>query len=341
MANTIRFGVDAAHSDYVIPVAIITLYSPKGKALNVPSLCIRMGGTFSTAIRAAYDDAQGIMGTPFEQDSKVLEKIGGITGNALTGLQAQIVKGALGAGGVIASGGQSGRQQIEFLSRVFMSNFQQVVYRGPSFRIFTLPFVMKPTSKQEAENMLEIIQYLKISTVPEIGATNLADAIAAFTGGSGESVFSGQAGVLARIVQLREDLKGKKEEEIFSDENLKAKADELNELSFEAISFEDAEKIESVLTEASPITFNYPNTCEFELALYQPSKSILKKVFKSKKCVIESVVADYGSSNKMTFFQDDYYPTEVGLTLNLKELEFQTTASMYDYFTDSENYTII
>jgi hypothetical protein len=335
---TIKFGVDASHSDYVIPVAVIRIYGPKGNDLGI-TLYIRMGGTFSTAIRAAYDDAQGILGTPFTTDQEVRGKIGGVTGNAILGLQAQIIKGAVGAGGALASAGQSGRQQIEFLSRVFMSNFQQVVYRGPSFRIFTLPFVMKPTSKTEAESMREIIQFLKISAVPEIGATNIAEAIAAFGGANVSSAT--ELAVQARIAGLQEALKGKKDEEILADENLKRQSDELNYLIGDYISENDADAIESSITQASPITFNYPNICEFDLALHQPSNGFLKTIFKSKKCVIESVVADYGSSNKMTFFEDGYYPTEVGLTLNLKELEFQTTQSMYEYFNESPDHTII
>jgi hypothetical protein len=336
---TIKFGVDASHSDYVIPVAVIRIFGPKGDNLGI-TLYIRMGGTFSTAIRAAYDDAQGILGTPFTTDQAVLGKLGSITGNAILGLQAQIVKGALGVGGALASAGQSGRQQIEFLSRVFISNFQQVVYRGPSFRLFSLPFVMKPTSKTEAESMRDIIQILKISAVPEIGATNIAEATAAFFGTNVSS--SSEIANQARREQLETALEGKKPDEILADENLKRQADELNNLVTDFISEDESGAIESFITEASPITFNYPNICEFDLALHQPSNgSFLKTIFKSKRCVIESVVADYGSSNKMTFFEDGYYPTEVGLTLNLKELEFQTTKSMYEYFNQSSDHTII
>jgi hypothetical protein len=337
---TIRFGVDASHSDYVIPVAIIYLYDAKG-ASNYQTLCLRMGGQFSTAIRAAYDDAQGIMGTPFGPDQEIISKLGSVGANFLSGIQAQIVKGALGASGMVASGGQSGRQQIEFLSRVFMSNFQQVVYRGPSFRLFTLPFVMKPTSKVEAENMRKIINFLKIASVPKLGATNIFDAVAEF-GGSDGSIFGGTPASIERITVLQNLLKDKSEDQINADQALQNASIELQKLLAEEADFVQPEDVEDFnVAPESPLTFGYPDTCIFELALYQPSENILKKIFKSKACVFESVVADYGSSNKMTFFEDGYYPTEVGLTLNLKELEFQTTKSVFEYSQDSENYTII
>jgi hypothetical protein len=338
---TIRFGVDAAHLDYVIPVAIIYLYDAKG-ASNYQTLCLRMGGQFSTAIRAAYDDAQGIMGTPFGPDQAVISKLGSVGANFLSGVQSQIVKAGLGATGMIASGGQSGRQQVEFLSRVFISNFQQVVYRGPSFRLFTLPFVMKPTSKVEAQNMKVIISYLKRASVPKLGATNIVDAVADIFGNNNTNIFAGTLASTDRQVALEALLKDKSENQINEDKTLQNARTELERLRTESADFVQQEDIEGYnFAPESPLTFGYPDICIFELALYQPSQNILKKIFKSKACVFESVVADYGSSNKMTFFEDGYYPTEVGLTLNLKELEFETTKSVYEYTTNSENYTII
>jgi hypothetical protein len=336
----IKFGVDASHSDYVIPVVIIKLYDEKGTT-NYETMYIRMGGQFSTAIRAAYEDAQGIMGTPFREDEGILGKLrSGIGSNFLMGLQAQIVKGALGAAGMAASAGQTGRNQIEFLTRIFLSNFQQVVYRGPSFRLFSIPFVMKPTSKEEAENMRKIIYLLKIASVPKLGATNITQI---FDGTGLESdLFGGSLESVEKITELQNQLRGKSDEEVAKDENLTRIYNELQALIAEDQDYVNRDQAEDFTTaEASPLTFGYPDVCEFELALYQPSEGILKKVFKSDKCVFEAVVADYGSSNKMTFFEDGFYPTEVALTLNLKELVFQTTTSMYEYANNPEGYTIL
>jgi hypothetical protein len=334
---SIRFGVDGSHADYVVPVAIIKLYDEKGSS-NYQTMYIRMGGTFSTAIRAAYDDAQGIMGTPFTEDEAVIGKLKSAGTNFLTGLQSQIVKGVLGSSGMLASAGQSGRQQIEFLSRVFLSNFQQVVYRGPSFRLFTLPFVMKPTSKDEAIAMKKIITLLKYASVPKVGkkaATNALDAVRLFSGSSGTQV----SDIFAESVPLtaRRDALAR----IAEDKRTAEESAELQQLDEETSNFISEDDAEFELAPASPITFGYPDVCEFELALYQPSSATLKKVFGSKKCVIESVVADYGSSNKMTFFEDGYYPTEVGLTLNLKELEFQTDKTIAEYVNSPEGYTML
>lgn len=289
-----RFGTDFSHSDFVIPIAIIELYDEKLRSRSpYTTMYIRMGGTFSTAIRAAYEDAQGILGTPFQAEQEVASKLKQIgIENVLGGLQQQVVKAVIGGAGMAASGGQSSRAQIEFLSRVFLSNFQQVVYRGPQFRMFTLPFTMKPTSKSEAVAMRNIINTLKIASVPKLGATSIGEAISQFGGGE---VYSGET-------------EGKEKDFITS---------------------EDAQNIP--IAPSSPITFGYPDICKFKLALYGGG-STLDTVFESKFCVFEAVTTDYGgSSNKMTFFEDGYFPTEATLTLNLKELEFETTESVINY----------
>jgi hypothetical protein len=337
MAEIIRFGSDFSHSDYVVPMAKIELYDQRGSQLR-STLYIRMGGTFSTSIRAAYDDAQGIFGTPFTTDQNVISKIGSAGVGFVNALQAQLTRAYYGARGTIASAGLSGRQQIEFLSRVFLSNFQQVVYRGPSFRIFTLPFVMKPTSLTEAKNMRKIISSLKIASVPKVGT---GFALTEITNEALSSVFGRTVNFDQRIAELQNDLRNT----TLTEEQREVTQAELNELE-SVIEASDSK----LFSEDSPLTFVYPDVCAFELVLVKGSAaggggepSTITTVFKSKKCVIESVVADYGSSNKMTFFDsssNEYYPTEVSLTLNLKELEFQTNKTILEY-SKNPNYTIL
>jgi hypothetical protein len=351
MSRILKFGIEGSHADYVIPIAIIRLKNAKGgvSASAYTTMYIRMGGTFSTAIRAAYDDAQGIVGTPFSGGNVgVLDALQKVGPGFVTGLQAQILKGFYGAGGVVASAGMSGRQQAEFLSRVFLSNFQQVVYRGPSFRLFTLPFVMKPTSKKEAIDMQQIIFALKVASSPRTGAKNIKDAITQL-GGSEDYLFGGsfdrttELTRLSKIIEERnkalKDQDKLNQDKVYLDAFAQIKKITDNEQDFiTESSLEDSKPF----FQESPITFGYPDTCTFELALVQGSSDTpITTVFKSDACVIENVVTDYGSSNKMTFFQDDYYPTEVTLTLNLKELVFQTADSLASKHSTNPNLRII
>lgn len=350
MSRILKFGIEDSHSDYVIPIAIIRLKNAKGGESISPykTMYIRMGGTFSTAIRAAYDDAQGIVGTPFDQNVGVLSALKKTGPGFLTGLQAQIMKGAYGAGGMVASAGLSGRQQLEFLSRVFLSNFQQVVYRGPSFRLFTLPFVMKPTSKKEAIDMRQIIFTLKMAASPKTGSRNVYDALREF-GGNADYLFGGSLDRVSELTRLSKIIEErnkalKDQDKLNQDKEYLDAFAQIKKITDDEQDFITESSLEDSkpFFEASPLTFGYPDTCTFELALIQGSSdTAITTIFKSDACVIENVVTDYGSSNKMTFFQDDYYPTEVSLTLNLKELVFQTADSLATKYAGNGNLKII
>jgi hypothetical protein len=77
--------------------------------------------------------------------------------------------------------------------------------------------------------------------------------------------------------------------------------------------------------------FGYPDMCKFQLLLYNHNMNELAILFESNLCVIESVATDYGSGNKMTFFDgDEYFPTDVTLNLGLKETRLLTASDVYD-----------
>jgi hypothetical protein len=73
----------------------------------------------------------------------------------------------------------------------------------------------------------------------------------------------------------------------------------------------------------TPLAFGYPDMCSFEIVMVEPTGVTPTQIFGSEFCVIENVQVDYGSQNKMLFFEKDsagkYYPAEVTLTINLKE----------------------
>jgi hypothetical protein len=77
--------------------------------------------------------------------------------------------------------------------------------------------------------------------------------------------------------------------------------------------------------------FGYPDMCRFQLLLYKKDGNEFPVLFESDLCVIESVAVDYGGQNKMTFFEDskgngEYYPTDVSLTIGLKETSLVTSS---------------
>ena len=74
--------------------------------------------------------------------------------------------------------------------------------------------------------------------------------------------------------------------------------------------------------------------CKFQILLYRGSGggTDLDTLFESEVCMIESVAVDYGSQNKMTFFDKgdsgQYYPTDVNISIALREAVLPTAASI-------------
>ena len=300
------FGSDFAHSEYVIPMARFKFFDPTGtESTTARSIYIRLGGAFSTQLSNSYQEATGIFGSITPGDNRDAASIGGITkligsmfDSGGTALQSSIIK-SLGAGaGFVSSAGQSGKSQIEFLTRKVFNSFQQLIYQGPKFRAFQLPFNMKPTSYAEAKTMRDIIQTFRIASSPRA---------------SGDTPLTEGSDTKSKTEQdaLEEAKKGKSD----------AEKDLIDEGQFTVESG-------NAIRGSAPLTFGYPDMCKLELILYHNDKKEISLLFQSDFCMIENVGLDYGASNKMVFFRppasetaDDasYFPSEVNMTIALRE----------------------
>ena len=306
------FGSDFAHSEFVIPMARFKFYDATGKDSDAPSIYIRLGGTFSTQLSNSYTEATGIFGSiePGQTSNATLKDMTDLLGKVKSsGLEA-IQKGlmnALGAGvGYIASAGQSGKSQAEFLTRKLFNSFQQLIYQGPRFRSFQLPFNMKPTSYEEAKIMRDIIHTFRVASSPR---GNTTDTLTPFNENA-----------------LAES--GKTQDEIDAIMALPdaEKRIALTELGLEA--FNENEGTAIVEASKAPLTFGYPDMCELELILYKKNgtNSEIVSLFQSDFCMIENVGLDYGAQNKMVFLSSpesantgDYFASEVNMTIALRE----------------------
>ena len=304
------FGSDFAHSEYVIPMARFKFFDPTGtESTTARPIYIRLGGAFNTQLSNAYQEATGIFGsvTP-GQDRQgsiagITRLIGSMFDSGGTALQSSIIK-SLGAGaGFIASAGNSGKSQVEFLTRKVFNSFQQLIYQGPKFRAFQLPFNMKPTSYAEAKTMRDIIQTFRIASSPRGQGFN--------------TPLTGEVAKTAEeIAAIEAANKNLSPEEVVS-----------------PFTAENGQKVLSGVfaTEGlapAPLTFGYPDMCKLELILYHNDKKEITVLFQSDFCMIENVGLDYGASNKMVFLappkpelggKADYFPSEVNMTIALRE----------------------
>ena len=319
------FGSDYGSQDFVVPMAKFVFYDTKGVPLSgssAPTIYVRLGGTFNSTLTNGYQEAQGIMGSPtgtsiFEGEAgKALGRLGS---SFIEGLQKQIVQGVAGATGYVASAGQSGKTQIEFLQRIMLNNFQQLIYQGPTFRRFQLPFIMKPHSLDEAETMLSIISSFRVASSPRTGTeTGSIDSTIADLGRRADPNNLLKTGDEAPPDE--KDFTGGKENKEYQE----ALRDFLNRQSI--LTDADEAAADTIVQNSGQVfTFGYPDMCKFELILYKKGGAgDIVTLFKSEFCMIETVSVDYGASNKMTFFDgkgnnSQYFPTDVNLTISLRE----------------------
>ena len=326
--SLLNFGSEYGNQDFVVPMAKFMFYDTKGVPLSgssAPTIYVRLGGTFNSTLSNGYQEAQGIMGSPTGTsifDGEAGKALGRLGSSFIEGIQRQIVQGVAGATGYVASAGQSGKTQIEFLQRVMLNNFQQLIYQGPTFRRFQLPFVMKPHSQTEAETMLSIISSFRVASSPRTGTEtgtidNTIDAL-------------GRRADPNNLLKSGDEVQPDPDDKVAfpggkeSPEYQEALRQFLNRIS--VLTDKDEAQADTIVQNSGQVfTFGYPDMCKFELILYKKAGGgDIATLFRSEFCMIETVSVDYGASNKMTFFDGknnntQYFPTDVNLTISLRE----------------------
>ena len=324
------FGSDYGHSGFITPMARFQFYNAFGEstAKKAPVLFIRMGGTFQTALSNRYTETTAMFGTPQSgtDDAGIGTNLSTVVKGGLDAVYKQLVGAGAGAVGFIGSAGLSGKAQYEFLTRRVLNTFQQLVYNGPVFRSFQLPFTMKPTSQAEAEIMIDIIKTFQIASSPK-----------------GDGGVENIKGVEGKSVN---DLATPKEGEApAADPKITLTGDDILQ-----ITGGDPNVIGGG-TKGSNFSFGYPDMCQFQILLKKTtgtaestnSTVAMGEIFQSAYCVIENVQVDYGGQNKMVFFTNTsakggkYYPSEVTLTISLRETTLPTADAMSAYHNSEGN----
>ena len=319
------FGSDYGHSGFVTPMARFQFYNAFGEATaaKAPIVFIRMGGTFQTALSNRYTETTSIFGSP--DSSASATDLGTNLATVVKGGLDSVYKQLVGAGGAaigfLGSAGLSGKAQYEFLTRRVLNTFQQLIYNGPVFRSFQLPFTMKPTSQAEAEKMIDIIKTFQIASSPK-GA------------GGAENIKGDNSGVTEKAAPKEGEAPAADPKVVLTDADILL------------ITGGDPNVIGGG-TQGSNFSFGYPDMCQFQILLKKTTgtaesadaKIDMGEIFQSGYCVIENVAVDYGGQNKMVFFTNTtakggkYYPSEVTLTISLRE----TTLPTADFMSANHN----
>lgn len=172
------------------------------KISGSPSIYLRLPSNFNVTGFSDYSRTEAIFsGGATEYTSlaqKVLgEKAQGATGQALdaigkagiTGIEAlqyALTKGAANLAGFVGSAGLSNIGQYEFNQRRSVNPMAQLLYKGPQFRRYQLPFVVRPRNSKDSDNIRKIIGAFRVASSPSVPST-AGTSIAGVTIGSGNS----------------------------------------------------------------------------------------------------------------------------------------------------------
>ena len=291
----IRYPID--NDGYVMPMVRFDFFDPSGVQRTAPLLHLQLPEQFRTNHQNNYQEAQyifpgsgiyntiknAITGPPAEEGSE--EQAANVAANqqmsAANAFEYMISRGGASFSGFINSGGMSGIDQYEFNKRQFVNQLQQLLYKGPTYRQFQMPFLMRPRNYDEAKNITDAISMMKVAAATSPGLelnVNFADILD--TGIDGMNVEGGISDI--------------------------------------------------------PFTFAYPDLVRFTI-LVKNSQGNLQQLFQSKLCAIVDLNVQYGSQriNFVEGANNTMFPTETGLDVTLKEVEFNTARDYIDEANDS------
>jgi hypothetical protein len=291
----IRYPID--NDGYVMPMVRFDFFDPGGVQRTTPLLHLQLPEQFRTNHQNNYQESQyifpgsgifntiknAISGPPAEEGSD--EQAQNVASNqqmsAANAFEYMLSRGGASFSGFINSGGMSGIDQFEFNKRQFVNQLQQLLYKGPTYRQFQMPFLMRPRNYDEAKNITDSISMMKIAA-----ATSPADEL---------------------------DIS-------FSD---------IIDTGIEGMNVDGG--ISDI-----PFTFTYPDLVRFTI-LVKNSQGNLQQLFQSKLCAIVDLNVQYGSQ-RINFVEgpnNTMFPTETGLDITLKEVEFNTAKDYIEEANDS------
>lgn len=323
------FGSDYGHSGFVTPMARFQFFNAFGESTSgsSPIIFIHMGGTFQTALQNGYSETTSIFGMP-NSETGIGTNLATIAKGGLDAVYKQLQSATAGAAGFISSAGLSGKAQYEFLTRRVLNTFQQLIYNGPTFRRFQLPFTMKPTSLAEAEKMIDIIKSFQIASSPKGKADAKSEKL------------------VGKAADNLENTSKDKADQVTDDSKVTLADSDIRQITGEAPGNLDGSASSGGLGNFS---FGYPDMCQFEIILKKTTGNTTEggdagiamgEIFQSGYCVIENVQVDYGGQNKMIFFNSatggKYYPSEVTMTIGLRETTLPTADFMSTNHTSPE-----
>lgn len=172
------------------PTVAFTFLNAYGQAVSAPSVRIKVPTNFNVTNFSDYARTENIfeggdVATKLMQGA-LDEKKAGLAGMAesagqqvlaagVTGAEAfayAIKKGTAGLFGFIGSAGLNNANQYEFVRRQAINPMAQMLYKGPQFRRYQLPFSMYPKNASDSSAMKKIVGIFRVASSPSVPDTS-------------------------------------------------------------------------------------------------------------------------------------------------------------------------
>lgn len=189
LTSTYSYPISEDVDGFYIPMMHFRFFDAYGNDIsNSPTVKVRVPSNFNVTNFSEYSRTDNIFGAGADVSNLYYgagqEKIADEAGNiSTTDLEANALKyGATaseaflyaikkslgGVSGFLQSGGLNALSQYEFSQRAAVNPYAQLLYKGPQFRKYQVPIIIRPRSKSESSNALSIIKIFKLASSPSV-----------------------------------------------------------------------------------------------------------------------------------------------------------------------------
>ena len=174
----------SSNEGFNVPIARFTMLDAYGnKVAGAPKLQIRMPNLFNITNISDYAKTDNIFGSTgaFSGAAKgvydeAAAKEGFSAANfsltAADAVQYAIRKGFASTLGFVESAGMGNIGQYEFSGRQAVNPMAQMLYKGPQYRRYQMPFILKPKTRKESEDIKKIISVFRLASAPSVPSTS-------------------------------------------------------------------------------------------------------------------------------------------------------------------------
>lgn len=178
-----KYQYPFSNDGFNVPLLKFTFLDAYADRVNVaPTIFIKMPNTFNISNFSDYARTENIFGagTFYDLNKTEFERQQGESGfdaanfglTAAEAFKIAFQRGLAQVQGFIGSAGMNNLAQYEFANRTAVNPFAQMLYKGPQYRRYQIPVIMKPKNQSEATNIQKIISAFRVASSPSVPSTS-------------------------------------------------------------------------------------------------------------------------------------------------------------------------